>query len=162
MTAPDDPHVPLSRETTIRRTAEGRWFHDGEPVENQPLARAFDRWVCRADDGRYCLKNSINWAYITLEGAPYFVRAVHIDKGHAKLTLSNDDTVPLDPHSLREDEKGQLYCTAYHNMPARFDSHAAVQLSPLLDEDDKGAYFQHEDQVIYLPRVEDPLGFQKP
>ena len=94
----------LSRETTIRRTAEGKWFHDGEAIDNPKLARAFDRWVQRAEDGRYCLKNAINWAYISLEGAPYFVRGVRIEGGRARLSLSNDESHALRPVRGRRPE----------------------------------------------------------
>lgn len=156
----------LSRETTIRRTAEGKWFHDGQPIDNPKLARAFDRWVQRADDGRYCLKNEINWAYISLEGAPYFVRAVRIEAGRPQLMLSNDALVELDLRSLREGPDSALYCDAYPGLAARFDAHAAVQLGELLEEDEHGPFFrlgpagdpQHAERVR-PPRVADPVDY---
>jgi len=147
----------LSRETTIRRTADGKWFQDDEPVENQKLARAFDRWLTRAEDGRYCLKNDINWAYVTIEGAPYFVRSAQVDGASAKLLLSNDEQVALDFATLREGPDGALYCDAYPEMPARFDSHAAVQLGVLLEEDEQGPFFHLGEARIRPPRVADPL-----
>ena len=147
----------LSRETTIRRTAEGKWFQDDEPIENQKLARAFDRWITRAEDGRYCLKNDINWAYITLEGAPFFVRAAHVNGSSVTLSLSNDAAVQLDFSTLREGPDGALYCDAYPQMPARFDSHAAVQLQELLDEDEQGTYLRQGTTRVRPPRVADPL-----
>jgi hypothetical protein len=153
----------LSRETTIRRTAEGKWFHDGEAIDNPKLARAFDRWVGRADDGRYCLKNAINWAYITLEGAPYFVRGVRIAEQRARLLLSNDEEVELDLRSLREGPDGVLYCDAYPGLAARFDAHAAVQLGELLEEDAQGPFFrlpgERSLERVRPPRVEDPLDY---
>ena len=55
---PPEEKLPfgLSRETDIVRTADGRWFHEGAPIENPKLARAFDRWVTRAEDGTYGLQ----------------------------------------------------------------------------------------------------------
>lgn len=150
----------LSRETTIVRTADGRWFHDGEPIENPKLARAFDRWVTRAEDGRYCLKNEINWAYFELEGAPYFVRAVRVEGGCAQLLLSNDQWVQLDPHSLREGPDAALYCDAYPGEAARFDNHAAVQLGELLDEDAEGPFFRWQGVQIRPPLVSDPVSYR--
>lgn len=157
-----EPTFPfgLSRETTIRRTADGRWFHDGEPIENEKLARAFDRWVERAEDGRFCLKNDINWAYISLEGAPYFVRAVRVEGRKAQLLLSNDREVELDVRTLREGEDGALYCEVGENLTARFDRHAAVQLGELLEEDDQGPYFRLGDERVRPPRVADPLSYR--
>jgi hypothetical protein len=150
----------LSRETTIRRDAEGRWFHDEEPVENEKLARAFDRWVERAEDGRFCLKNDINWAYISLEGAPYFVRAVRVQDGAARLLLSNDWEVPLDFRSLREGPDAALYCDVGEGLTARFDRHAAVQLGELLEEDADGPFFHVDGNRVRPPRVLDPLSYR--
>ena len=151
--------VGLSRETTIARTADGRWFHDGEAIDNPKLARAFDRWVTRADDGRYCLKNDINWAYFQLEGAPYFVRSVRIEDDRAELSLSNDERVVLDPRTLRQGPDSALYCDAYPGMSARFDSHAAVQLGALLEEDEHGVFFRVGEARVRPPHTADPLSF---
>ena len=147
----------LSRETTIQRTADGRWFHDGEPLDNEKLARAFDRWIERAEDGRFCLKNDINWAYFTLEGAPYFVRSVRIEGGDAHVRLSNDREVKLDFHTLREGPDAALYCEVGEGLTARFDKHAAVQLGELLHEDAEGPYFAQGSERIRPPRAADPL-----
>jgi hypothetical protein len=146
----------LSRETTIRRSAEGKWSHDGDPIDNDKLARAFDRWIERAEDGRWCLKNDINWAYFTLEGAPYFVRSVRLEGEHASLRLSNDREVPLDFRTLREGPDGVLYCSALGEA-ARFESYAAVQLGELLEEDEQGPYFPQGGERVRPPRREDPL-----
>lgn len=147
----------LSRETTIMRNADGKWFQDGEPLEHERLTRAFDRWIERADDGRFCLKNDINWAYFTLEGAPFFVRSVRIEDGRAELLLSNDQEVPLDAHTLREGPDGALYCDVGPDLCARFDKHAAMQLSELIGEDELGAYVQSGHDRVRPPRVSDPL-----
>jgi hypothetical protein len=147
----------LSRETAIVRTADGHWFNEGAPIENQKLARAFDRWVTRAEDGRYCLKNDINWAYFKLEGAPFFVRAVRRSGDRVSLLLSNDQEVPLIPESVREGTDGFLYCDAYPGQAARFDSHAAVQLGEVFEEDAEGPFLRQGEQRVRPPRVESPL-----
>jgi hypothetical protein len=150
----------LSRETTIRRSADGKWFHDGQPLDNEKLARAFDRWVTRAEDGRYCLKNTINWAYFELEGAPYFVRSVQVDGGRARLSMSKDEQVEVDPRTLREGPDAALYCDAYPGLSARFDKHAALQLGELLEEDEQGPYFSVQGERVRPPRVQDPLHYR--
>jgi hypothetical protein len=149
----------LSRETTIVRTADGRWFHDGEPLENPKLSRAFDTWIERAEDGRFCLKNDINWAYFKLEGAPFFVRAAQVRNGRAELLLSNDKSVTLNPRTLREGPDSALYCQVSPGMCARFDSHAAVQLGDLLEEDEQGPFFRVGNDRVRPPRVDNPLDF---
>jgi uncharacterized protein len=149
----------LTRETTIRRDAQGRWFHDGTPLEHTGLTRAFDRWVERADDGRYCLKNDINWAYITLEGPPYLVRSLQITPaGQVTLLLSNDSSEPLRPETLRMGEDGALYCDVGDGtLPARFDRHAATLLEPLISEDEHGLYVEIAGQRVRPKVAEDPL-----
>lgn len=147
----------LSRETTIRRSADGKWFQGEDALDNPKLARAFDRWVTRAEDGRYCLKNEVNWAYFQLEGAPYFVRSVQLEGERPRLLLSNDERVRLDLRSLREGPDGALYCDAYPGMAARFDSHAALQLGALLEEDQAGPYFRCGDERVRPPRVNEPV-----
>ena len=147
-----------NRETTIVRDAEGRWFHDGQRLEHDNLERAFDRWVTRAEDGRYCLKNDINWAYITLHGAPFFVRALRIEPGERVLvTLSDDRVLPLPAASLRADESGALYCDVGAGMVARFERHVAMQLEPLIGEDDQGIYLRIAGERERPPVVDDPL-----
>jgi hypothetical protein len=170
---PTDPSGYLqgrSRETTIRRDAQGRWFHDGDPLEHPNLVRSFDRWIERAQDGRYCLKNDINWAYVTIEGPPMFVRAVRFD-AHAdgrdgggadadgvRLVLSNDREEGLVPDTLRQGEDGALYCdVAGGTMVARFDRHAQAQLARVLGEDAGGVYLGLAGARVRPPVVRDPL-----
>ena len=155
----DPSNIPFgrSRETQIRRDAEGTWFNEGQPLDHEKLCRAFDRWIRRADDGRYCLENDINWAYIELEGAPLFVRKVRVADGRAQLTFSSDVEQELDPRTLREGPDGALYCDGHGGMTARFDRHAAVQLADLILEDDTGPYFDVDGERVRPPVVEDPI-----
>jgi hypothetical protein len=149
----------FSRETTIRRDAQGRWFHDGQPLEHEGLTRAFDRWVERAEDGRYCLKNDINWAYVTLEGPPYFVRSLAISPaGQVELALSNDSRERLRPETLRIGQDGALYCDVGDGtLPARFDRHAASQLETLIGEDEQGVFVEIAGVRVRPKVVSDPL-----
>jgi hypothetical protein len=159
-----DPALALrgfSRETTLFRDGEGRWFHDGEPLEHSNLVRAFDRWIERAPDdrSRYCVKNDINWAYITLEGPPFFVRSVNIvGRDCPELLLSNDQREPLRADSLRVGPDGALYCdVGAGDMTARFERHAAMQLEPLIGEDEQGIYVRLDGRRVRPPRVDDPM-----
>jgi hypothetical protein len=160
----EDPNQLLagrSRETTIARDAQGRWFQDGQALEHPNLTRAFDRWVSRADDGRYCLKNDINWAYVALEGAPFFVRSLRIGKGggdaDVTLVLSNDTEQALRPATLRSGEDGALYCDLDDGMVARFDRSAMSQLEALIGEDDDGVYLQLGGSRVRPKASADPL-----
>lgn len=152
-----------SRETTIHRDAEGRWFHDGEPLEHVNLTRAFDSWVELADDGRYCLKNDINWAYITLEGSAHFVRSARVADDGVWLSLSNGTQELLVGASLRQNDSDVLYCNVCEGrLTARFDRHAATQLAELLGEDDGGVYVAIGGVRHRPPVVADPLTLVTP
>lgn len=156
----EPPKVPpgFSLESGIRRDAEGRWFHEGEPVINEGVARAFDAWVDRHEDGRYMLRNSVNWAYIELEGAPIFVRGVTIDDEGLTLTLSNGRDERLVPETLRQDEAGNLYCdVAEGRLVARLTRKATLQLEPLVDEDESGIFLRIAGDRVRPAVVEDPL-----
>lgn len=148
-----------SRETNIRRDDQGRWYAEGQPLEHPKLVRAFDRWLDRAEDGRYCLRNDINWAYVAIEGPPLFVRTVTLEPNALPLlTLSDDRSERLVPQTLRQGPDGALYCDARDgSFAARFDRHAMQQLEPLLREDDQGVYLLLENERIRPRVVSDPL-----
>ena len=152
-----------SRETKIRRDARGHWWNGEEEITHVLLVRAFDSWIERADDGRYCLKNDINWAYVTIEGAPIDVRACKLDREGERvvactLVLSDGRQEPLALRTLREDSDGALYCTVRNGtMPARFDAHAAMQLSDAIGETPDGISVAIAGELFAPPRVADPL-----
>ncbi len=156
---PNDPLPPgRSRETRIRRDARGRWFNGDEPITHPNLVQSFDQWLDRAPDGRFCLSNDINWAYVAVEGAPVFVRAAHIEGDAVVLRLSGDLEERLDPATLRQGPDGVLYCDVREGrLPARFDSHAAAQLAPLLGEDARGIYLELAGRRFEPPVRDDPL-----
>jgi hypothetical protein len=147
MTDAPDPLAMIgrSRETEIRRDAQGRWWNGSDPITHALLTKSFDGWIERAEDGRFCLKNDINWAYVAIEGPPYFVRSLRLDPSGDELSidrvtlhLSGDLEAKLDPSSLREANDGSLHCTVRGDLLARFDSHASMQLEPLLVQTSEG------------------------
>lgn len=147
-----------TRETHIRRDALGRWFDGPDPLEHAGLTRAFDSWIERAEDGRWCLRNDINWAYVSLEGPPLFVRTVTLAPNGIELQLSDGRSEPLRPSSLRQGPEGALYCDARDgSYVARFERYAMQQLDPLLREDDQGVYLLLGNERIRPRVVADPL-----
>jgi len=147
-----------SRETEIRRDAAGRWFNGEDPIDHPNLARSFDGWVDRAEDGRFCLSNSINWAYVEIEGPAYFVKDVEPEAEGIGLVLSGDLREPLDPASLRQGPEGALWCAVRQGRcPARFDNHAVSKLSEWIGEDDEGVYLRIGAQTVRPREIADPL-----
>ncbi|MCA9600902.1 MAG: DUF1285 domain-containing protein [Polyangiales bacterium] len=162
-----DPKAMLegrTRETRIRRDAAGRWWNGEEPISHPNLVRAFDAWVDRAEDGRFCLKNDINWAYVAIEGAPFFVRGVRVtDGGGAELLLSDGKHEPLDPDSLRQDASGVLHCSVHGGaFAARFDRGAMHDLAPILEADGEGVFLRIGGRAIRPPVVADPVSWAPP
>lgn len=151
--------VGRSRETAIRRDALGRWWNGEDRIDHPNLVRAFDAWIDVAEDGRYCLSNDINWAYVAIEGPPLFVRSLEIDGGQdVWLELSDGRRERLDPETLRQGSDGALYCQAREGrLAARFDNVAAQRLEPLLGEDAEGVFLSIGGARFRPPTVEDPL-----
>jgi hypothetical protein len=147
-----------TRETEIRRDARGRWFNGDDRIDHPNLARSFDSWVDRAEDGRFCLSNSINWAYIEVEGPAYFVKDVEPDDDGIGLVLSGDLRERLDPASLAQGPEGALWCTVREGRcPARFDNHAVSKMSERVGEDDDGVYLLIGGERVRPPEIDDPL-----
>src|SRR5271168_3957201 len=91
-----------SRESTIRLDAEGRFWHEGNPVEHAKLAQAMHGWVSRhPDDGRYILTNGYDWTYFIVDDAPFFVRSVRIEPDRVVLVLSDGSEETWAPETTR-------------------------------------------------------------
>jgi len=147
-----------SRETEIRRDARGRWFNGEDEISHPILARSFDSWVDRAEDGRFCLSNAINWAYVEIEGPAFFVKDVDPSEEGIGLLLSGDLREPLDPSTLYQGPEGALWCAVRKGRcPARFDNHAVSKMSDLIGEDEDGVYVRIGGEKVRPPELGDPL-----
>ena len=163
----DSPEIPATpkrtRETQIRRDRLGRWWNGEDEIDHPNVSSSFDSWIDRAEDGRFCLKNDINWAYVEVEGPPYRVLSIvkTVDGSFLSplsLCLTGGLCEALEPASLVQDPDGVLWCTVREGrVPAVFENHAATQIGSLFLEDDKGPYLS-VDGVHYRPKtVVDPL-----
>jgi hypothetical protein len=125
-----EPAIPfgLSRETRIRIDRDGRFWNEESPITHEALARSLAGWVdVDPDSGRYILKNSVNWAFVTVEDAPLVVKS--FDKNAAEVTISDGTTEPLDVATLRLDADDVPYCDVRGGkLPARFSRSAAYAL----------------------------------
>jgi hypothetical protein len=147
-----------TRETELRRDARGRWFSGEDPINHPNLTRSFDSWIDRAEDGRFCLSNSINWAYVAIEGPAYFVKDVEPAPEGVGLVLSGDLRERLDPASLRQGPEGALWCAVREGRcPARFDNHAVSKMSDSIREDEDGVYLLISGEKVRPPEADDPL-----
>jgi hypothetical protein len=131
----------FSRESRIRIDRDGRFWHEGERVEHEGLARAFAQWI-RWDDAsqRYQLRNEIDWCWITVEDAPLVVWSASVgEDGSVTLALSDGTCEPLALESLRIDRDDVPYCTVRgQSVDARFSPSAAFALLEHAEPDGDG------------------------
>ena len=134
-----------SRESTIRLDGEGHFFHDDAPVEHPKLRDAMHTWIARhPDDGRYILTNGYDWTYFVVEDVPYFVRSLRDEDGEAILVLNDATEEPLDPTTVRSNERGELYLQVKASakggpFDAKMTRFAQGQLGPFLQSAPDGA-----------------------
>jgi hypothetical protein len=129
-----------SRESTIRLDAQGRFWHEGAPVEHAGLAAALAGWIARhPDDGRFILTNGYDWTYFTVEDAPYVVRSIGVDPERIVLRLSDGTEEGWEPETTRVGADGALYALVKRGArdgpyEAKFTPHAQSSLEPILHE----------------------------
>ena len=145
-----------SRESTIRLDGEGHFSHEGAPVEHAKLAQAMHKWISRhPDDGRYILTNGYDWTYFTVDDAPFFVRAVRIEKDRVLLVLSDESEEPWDPAGTEVGPAGALYTEVKASarggpFRAKFTRHAQASLAPVLEEHEGRVAAKVGDRVVVI------------
>jgi len=149
----------FSRETEIRRDARGRWYMGADPITHRGVVQAFNGWIDRAEDGRYCLRNDLGWAYVTIEGSPYFVRSISHRGDEIELTLSGGRQERLALETLCQGPAGRLYCRVLEGrLVAEFDNHSAVTLADHVEEVRGGHWLRCDGRLHAIPVVADPDG----
>ena len=129
------PPEGRSRESTIVLSKDGRFFHEGAPVEHPGMKKAFASWLSRhPDDGRDILSNGYDWTYLTVEGARAFVQSVRSVAGRPELTLLDGRELPLDAPAVSCDADGKLWLLLPEGEKACFTPAAQLELAPWLVE----------------------------
>lgn len=131
MMANNTAPYPFSRESKIHIDRAGRFWHEGELVEHEGLARAFATWVRWDDESqRFQLRNELDWCWITVEDAPLVVSSASVlDDGRVRLSLSDGSTEMLALETVRIDGDDVPYCTVREGaLDARFLQAAAFSL----------------------------------
>jgi len=129
------PPEGRSRESTIVLTRDGRFFHEGVPVEHPRMRKAFASWLRHhPDDGRPILSNGYDWTYLTVEGAERFVQSARSRAGRPELVLFDGTELPLDPAALSCDAEGKLWLRLAEGEPACFTAAAQLELAPWLSQ----------------------------
>ncbi len=153
-----EPPEGTSRESTIVLDREGRFSHDGAPIDQPKLEQALRTWVSRhPDDGRPILTNGYDWCYFRFEDAPFFVDALRVEPGGAvTLRLFDGTEEPLDPKTLSLGKDGVVYAIVKPaRLEARFSRHAQTQLEPILVEAEPPTVVV-EGRTVILPHRSAP------
>lgn len=125
----------------IRLDPLGRFWHDEQLVENPAIARAWHRGLERAEDGRYLVRFGRDWAYVTVEDAPYTVRRLLAgNDGRFHLLLSDESEEVLDPRTLARSADQIVYCRVKGDHRARFSRQAQADLMEFLHEGGPGRF----------------------
>ncbi len=105
------PPMVFTRESRIRIDAEGMVWHEGERVENPRLAEALAGWIqWEPTAGRWILKNSMDWCYVTVDDTPMAVRSARVlDDGAVWVQRSDGETETLPAARLRIDPEGAVF-----------------------------------------------------
>jgi hypothetical protein len=122
---------------------DGRWTHEGVPIRNPKLRRAFDRGVRflpgEGPHGKFVVQLGRFRGEIELEEAGFFVRSFDAESG--ELALSDGSREPLDPSTLVVSPRdGALLCRvkralAPEGLLARFHHAAHAELLGAVEED---------------------------
>lgn len=134
------PPAGRSRESSIRLDAEGRFWHEGALVAHPGMQKAFASWIrLHPDDGRFILENGYDWTYFQVDDVPFFVRALRLVDGGARILLSDDSEEALEPAGMQVDARGAVYVRVKQGrFEARFMPEAQTALGPLLVEGEDG------------------------
>lgn len=147
------PPPGASRESTIVLDREGRFRHDGDPIDHPALEQALRTWIARhPDDGRLILTNGYDWCYFRAEDAAFVVDALRVEPdGGITLRLFDGSEERLDPATLSVGDGGVVYARVKGGrFDARFSRHAQTQLAPVLIEGDPPT-LRVEGREVVLP-----------
>lgn len=96
----------------MRIARDGRWFHEGRPIERPEMVRLFSTILRREADGGYVLVTPAEKLDIEVEDAPFLaVEAKTEGEGEARMLafrLNTGDVVVAGPsHPLRMEDRGE-------------------------------------------------------
>jgi hypothetical protein len=129
----------IDRESALVLDREGRFFHDGLPVEHQRLVAALHRWIDRdPETGRFVIRVGQQWCFFTVEDAPFQILGVSVEPAATGqtllITLDDGSEEELSYGSLRQRANNVLYCDVKGGrFKARFSRNAYYKLAQLVE-----------------------------
>jgi hypothetical protein len=133
----------------IRFARDGKWYADGELIDNPKIARLFATSVERADNGGYRLRIGDETAPIVVEDTPYVVTSVDVD-GEIVVTLNDGSSEVVAADAVVIGARGVFYCDVKGGREkARLLRPAHYQLAAHIEPDAAGGFcLRVGDRVI--------------
>lgn len=135
----------LRQQSGLSIDLEGRFCHQGEPIEHPRIKEVLWRSLRRLPDGRYLVSIGRESGYVRIDDAPYGVRGITFEARGPVLHLTDGEKELLDPATVRLDAEGVLHCTVKVDHRARFTRAAQLDLGFALEEDPRapGRFLLH-------------------
>jgi len=124
----------LRESSGLRLDREGRFFHQGTPIEHARTLAVLHAGLHRAEDGRWATRIGKDWAYVDVEDAARFVRRIEPRADVLRGQLATGEWVEIDPRTLASGAEDALYVRLPDGERARLTRPAQVSLLPFLAE----------------------------
>jgi uncharacterized protein len=141
----------LRESSGLKLDREGRFFHQGTPVEHARTVAVLHAGLHRAEDGRWATRIGRDWGYVDVEDAARFVRRIEPRGGVLRGQLATGEWVEIDPATLASGADDALYVRLPDGERARLTRPAQLSLLPFLAE--SGDAFE-----LRLPEGAFPIG----
>ena len=152
------PGPPPLRPFGLVLHRDGSWTHEGVPVLNRRLRRAFDRSVrYLPEEGKYVVQLGRFRGQIEVEEAAFFVR--EFDAAAGSLRLSDGSREAFEPASLGvSPHDGALLCRVKRDLvkaglPARFTHAAQADLLHAVEDTSQGPRLRLAGVLHAIPEI---------
>jgi hypothetical protein len=136
----------------IRFGRDGRWYADGQVIENRRITALFSQHVQRRPEGGYMLRIADEQAPIVVDDTPYVIIGVELADRALWLELNDHSRERLDPRTLQIGAGEVLYCRVKGGAEAaRFLRPAYYQIAAQIGATATG------DLVLHLPNGDHPI-----
>jgi hypothetical protein len=125
----------------IKLDKNGTWYHDDAPFIHEGMAKLFHKSIIQLPDNSYALKVDNSQVPIEVEDVVSWVTDVDVypEKSEIRLTLSNEDIVPLTSEDkLITNKDNELYVLFSDGTRSKFLRNSFNLLTKYLVEDYSG------------------------
>ena len=92
-----------SGEHYFRIDTEGKWFHNGDPINRAALVKLFsDKGLKRDEDGKYWMQSPYEKYPVEVEDVPFIVISYEKNKNTFTLTTNMNETVEINDKNRLE------------------------------------------------------------